>query len=116
MKHVSNLLFAAAGLVILHTVFSCLLYSPQQNTLGIHAFYDSLGTATTVSDMAVDRISVRVEISEAELEEITLRASILSAEKNIRPRSKPAGRRLFGVAPADTLLSMSALRTGQDTK
>lgn len=110
MKRVTNLLFAAAVLVILHAAFACLLYKPEQADPGIHAFFDSLKTATTVSDMAVDRINVRVEISEAELEEISIQAAILKAEKQIH-RQKPVPLQIGSAG--DTLSSAPLSQAGQ---
>lgn len=109
MKRVTSLLFAAAALVILHAAFACLFYKPEQAHPDIHAFFDSLKTATTVSDMAVDRINVRVEISEAELEEIYLQAAILKAEKQVR-RPRPLVQ--IGYT-GDTLGSPPLSQTGQ---
>lgn len=91
MKKLSILLFAASGLLIMHTAFAALDYDRGQTYPDIHAFFDSLAQATTVSDLAVTRMSVRVEISEAELSEINLLTGIAAIQqaKGATPRRNP---------------------------
>ena len=75
-------MFAAAGLLLLHSAFSALSFDPPDN-YEARVFFDSLLNQTAVTNMAAVRMNVRVEISETELREVELMTGIAAAQQKL---------------------------------